>query len=70
MPNTWTNRTILKCYFSGMTDLECELIAQAPEYANKYRSHKPFTSYANNVAQQSVISSLNKKLNEQLKNQK
>lgn len=37
MATTWTNRTILKRYFSGMTDLECELIEQDSERSNKYR---------------------------------
>ncbi len=37
MATTWTNREILKSYFRGMTDLECELIEQDSERANKYR---------------------------------
>lgn len=37
MTNTWTNRAIIKRYFSGMIDLECELIAEDLEHSNKYR---------------------------------
>ena len=37
MTNTWTNRAIIKRYFSGMIDLECELIEQDLEHSNKYR---------------------------------
>ena len=37
MTNTWTNREIIKRYFSGMIDLECELIEQDLERSNKYR---------------------------------
>lgn len=32
-------------------------------YVDKYRTHKPFTFYANNLTQQAIINSLNKKLN-------
>ncbi|MGY3743666.1 hypothetical protein [Leuconostoc inhae] len=37
MTSTWTNREILQRYFRGLVDLECELIEQYPERANKYR---------------------------------
>ena len=37
MTNTWTNRAIIKRYFSGMIGLECELIAEDLERSNKYR---------------------------------
>ena len=37
MTNTWTNRAIIKRYFSRMIDLECELIEQGLERSNKYR---------------------------------
>ncbi|BAX71512.1 hypothetical protein [Leuconostoc mesenteroides] len=40
--------------------MESELLSI---YVDKYRTHKPFTFYANNLAQQAVINSLNKKLN-------
>lgn len=30
MTNTWTNREMIKRYFSGMTEIESELIARAP----------------------------------------
>ncbi|WP_394455229.1 hypothetical protein ACF0HZ_07465 [Leuconostoc suionicum] len=36
-------------------------------YVDKYRTHKPFTSYDNNLEQQAVINSLNKKLNKLVK---
>lgn len=37
MTNTWTNRAIIKRYFSGMIDFECELIEQDLKRSNKYR---------------------------------
>lgn len=37
MTNTWTNRAIIKRYFSRMIDLECELIEQGLERSNNYR---------------------------------
>ena len=37
MTNTWTNRAIIKRYFSGMIGLEYELIAEDLERSNKYR---------------------------------
>lgn len=36
-------------------------------YVDKYRTHKPFTFYANNLAQQAIINSLNKKLSRLVK---
>lgn len=39
--------------------MESELLSI---YVDKYRTHKPFTFYANNLAQQAIINSLNKKL--------
>ncbi|MGB2525195.1 hypothetical protein ACOWPE_08355 [Leuconostoc suionicum] len=48
-----------------VSQIESELLSI---YVDKYRTHKPFTSYTNNVAQQAVINSLNKKLNKLVKN--
>ncbi|WP_349515483.1 hypothetical protein [Leuconostoc suionicum] len=44
--------------------IESELLSI---YVDKYRTHKPFTFYTNNVVQQAVINSLNKKLNKLVK---
>ncbi|QEA58930.1 hypothetical protein FGL74_04005 [Leuconostoc koreense] len=71
MATTWINRTILKRYFSGMTDLECELIEQDSERSNQYRHEntvfvqeiKPFTEFYNVVAPTGYIMALNKELN-------
>ncbi|WP_220738634.1 hypothetical protein [Leuconostoc miyukkimchii] len=47
-----------------VSNMESDLLSI---YVDKYRTHKPFIFYANNLAQQAVINSLNKKLNRLVK---
>ncbi|WP_312980711.1 hypothetical protein [Leuconostoc falkenbergense] len=62
--NTWTNREIIKRYFSGMIDLECELIEQDLERSNKYRHE--YTVFVQEIKR--VLDEFCKQLTPELKN--